>query len=102
MNREKAVTGDGLRCLLAMLMGCNIVRPDATLWLQGMFMFGLGTTELLVIFLIVVLLFGAGKIPQLGAGLAKGIKNFRNTMSDDEPAKDVKTADSDDTVAKKD
>jgi len=47
-------------------------------------MFGLGTSELLIILLLVIVLFGAGKLPQLGAGLAKGIKNFRNTMSDDE------------------
>jgi sec-independent protein translocase protein TatA len=47
-------------------------------------MFGLGTTELLIILLLVIVLFGAGKLPQLGAGLAKGIKNFRNTMSDDD------------------
>ncbi|MDQ6987947.1 MAG: twin-arginine translocase TatA/TatE family subunit [Mariprofundaceae bacterium] len=49
-------------------------------------MFGLGTTELLIILLIIILLFGAGKLPQLGAGLAKGIKNFRKTMSADAPA----------------
>ena len=49
-------------------------------------MFGLGTTELLLILLIVILLFGAGKLPQLGAGLAKGISNFRKTMKDDTPA----------------
>ncbi len=52
-------------------------------------MFGLGTSELLIILLIVIVLFGAGKLPQLGAGLAKGIKNFRNTMSeDDKPEQD--------------
>ncbi|TLS67592.1 twin-arginine translocase TatA/TatE family subunit [Mariprofundus erugo] len=64
-------------------------------------MFGLGTTELLLILLIVVLLFGAGKLPQLGAGLAKGIKNFRKTMSDDEPAGNA-TKGTDDIAAKKD
>lgn len=64
-------------------------------------MFGLGTTELLLILLIVVLLFGAGKLPQLGAGLAKGIKNFRKTMSDDEAAGSPAKS-SDDIAAKKD
>jgi len=49
-------------------------------------MFGLGTTELLLVLLIVILLFGAGKLPQLGAGLAKGISNFRKTMKDETPA----------------
>jgi sec-independent protein translocase protein TatA len=42
----------------------------------------LGLPELLVIFVIVVLIFGAGKIPQLGKGLGEGIKNFKNAMRD--------------------
>ncbi|OIQ00338.1 MAG: Sec-independent protein translocase TatA [Zetaproteobacteria bacterium CG2_30_46_52] len=46
-------------------------------------MFGLGTTELMLILVIVVVLFGAKKLPALGEGLAKGIKSFRTNMSDD-------------------
>ena len=42
----------------------------------------LGLPELLVILVIVVLVFGAGKIPQLGKGLGEGIKNFKNAMRD--------------------
>ena len=42
----------------------------------------LGLPELLVILVIVVLIFGAGKIPQLGKGLGEGIKNFRDSMRD--------------------
>ena len=42
----------------------------------------LGLPELLVILVIVVLIFGAGKIPQLGKGLGEGIKNFKDAMSD--------------------
>jgi len=42
----------------------------------------LGLPELLVILVIVVLIFGAGKIPQLGKGLGEGIKNFKNAMRD--------------------
>ncbi len=48
----------------------------ATLLLIG----GLGTTELLIILAIVILVFGAGKLPQLGAGLGEGIRNFRKSM----------------------
>jgi sec-independent protein translocase protein TatA len=42
----------------------------------------LGLPELLVILVIVVLIFGAGKIPQLGKGLGEGIKNFKDAMRD--------------------
>lgn len=40
-------------------------------------------TELLLIFGIIVLLFGAKKIPDLAKGVGKGIKNFKNEMKDD-------------------
>lgn len=43
-------------------------------------MFGLGIWELLLILLVVVILFSR-KLPDLGEGLAKGIRNFRRTMS---------------------
>ncbi len=43
-----------------------------------------GGTELLIIFGIVVLLFGAKKIPELAKGMGKGIKNFKNEMKNDE------------------
>ncbi len=45
-----------------------------------------GGTELLIIFGIIVLLFGAKKIPDLAKGLGKGIKNFKSEMKEsDEP-----------------
>lgn len=48
---------------------------------------GLGFGELLVIFLIVVVLFGAKKIPEIMGGLGKGIKSFKKAMdTDEEPA----------------
>ncbi|MCX6268573.1 MAG: twin-arginine translocase TatA/TatE family subunit [Bacteroidetes bacterium] len=40
--------------------------------------FGLGTTELLVIALLVLLLFGGKKIPELMRGLGKGVKSFKD------------------------
>jgi len=44
-------------------------------------MFGIGTTELLVVFGIVVVLFGARRLPELGSGVGKAIKNFKEGIS---------------------
>ena len=46
---------------------------------------GLGTTELILILVIVLVLFGAKKLPEIGSGLARGIKSFRVNMADDAP-----------------
>ncbi|HUP22492.1 MAG TPA: twin-arginine translocase TatA/TatE family subunit [Thermoanaerobaculia bacterium] len=45
-----------------------------------------GFQELLVIFLIIVVIFGASKIPQLGRGLGEGIRNFKRGLKGDDPA----------------
>jgi sec-independent protein translocase protein TatA len=47
---------------------------------------GLSLTHWLVVLLVVAILFGAGKLPRLMGDLAKGIKTFKNTMRDYEPA----------------
>ncbi|MBL8680673.1 MAG: twin-arginine translocase TatA/TatE family subunit [Myxococcales bacterium] len=43
-----------------------------------------GATELIVVLVIVLLLFGANKIPQLMTGLGQGIKNFKKGLKDDD------------------
>jgi len=40
-------------------------------------MFGLGAQELLIILILVLIIFGAGKLPQVGSALGKGIRNFK-------------------------
>ena len=43
-------------------------------------MFGMGFGELLVILVIILVLFGAGKLPEIGEGLGRGIRNFRKAV----------------------
>ena len=47
-------------------------------------MFGLGMPELIIILVIIVIIFGAGKLPEIGAGIGKGIKNFKNATHEEE------------------
>jgi len=59
-------------------------------------MFGLGMQEILVIALVILLLFGGKKIPELMKGLGKGVKSFKDGMSGvDEPSADEKHEDGD-------
>ncbi len=44
-------------------------------------MFGLGHTELILIMVALILLFGARKIPELGRGLGKGLRGFKDALS---------------------
>ena len=46
----------------------------------------LGFQELLLIFLIVLVIFGSTKLPALGRGLGEGIRNFKRGLKGDEPA----------------
>jgi len=57
-------------------------------------MFGIGVPELIIILVIVLIIFGAGKLPEIGAGLGRGIRNFKKaTKGEDEidvtPKKEV-------------
>ena len=47
-------------------------------------MFGLGTTELIIILVLVMIIFGAGKLPQVGGALGKGLRNFKDGVKEGE------------------
>ncbi|PIP89247.1 MAG: twin-arginine translocase TatA/TatE family subunit [Bdellovibrionales bacterium CG12_big_fil_rev_8_21_14_0_65_38_15] len=53
-------------------------------------MFGLGTTEALIVLAIIVLMFGGRKLPELGRSMGKAITNFKQGMKDDGNDKDKK------------
>ncbi len=43
---------------------------------------GLGMPELIIILVIILIIFGAGKLPQIGEGMGKAIRNFKNATSE--------------------
>ena len=55
------------------------------------FLSGIGMGELVVIFLIVLVIFGAGKLPQIGDALGKGIRNFKSSVTGEEEKKAEET-----------
>lgn len=59
-------------------------------------MFGLGTTELVIVGFLIVLLFGGKKLPQLGRSMGSAITNFKKGLND--PNKEEKKEDDSDDV----
>jgi sec-independent protein translocase protein TatA len=56
---------------------------------EGLRVFGsLGVPELLLILVIVIVIFGANKLPQLGRGIGEGIRNFRSSLKGGEHDRD--------------
>jgi|OpeIllAssembly_1097287.scaffolds.fasta_scaffold1093370_2 sec-independent protein translocase protein TatA len=59
--------------------------------------FNLGPMEMILVMLVLLLVFGARRLPELGAGLGKGIREFRRSMKDiqedvtrvDDPARQI-------------
>ena len=51
-----------------------------------MFFLGpIGPSELLLILLVILIIFGAGRLPEIGEGLGKGIKSFKKAIKDEHP-----------------
>ncbi|MBD1401158.1 twin-arginine translocase TatA/TatE family subunit [Pelovirga terrestris] len=62
-------------------------------------MFGLGTQELLIILVLVMIIFGAGKLPQVGSALGKGLRNFKKGVNDSD--EDIEEGDIEDVADRK-
>ena len=45
-------------------------------------MFGIGMPELLIILVIILIIFGAGKLPEIGSAIGKGIRNFKKSTTE--------------------
>lgn len=68
-------------------------------------MFGIGTPELMLILIIVVVLFGAKRLPELATGIGKAIKNFKKATNEPDeidvtPKKTAEVQDKDTTTSK--
>jgi sec-independent protein translocase protein TatA len=50
-------------------------------------MFGIGVPELIVILVIVLIVFGAGKLPEIGGAIGKSIKNFKKSVRESDENK---------------
>ena len=58
---------------------------------MSLMLFGpLGWGEILVIAVLVILIFGAKKLPQLGAGLGQGIRNFKKSVTGQDESEEPK------------
>ena len=50
-------------------------------------MFGIGMPELIIVLIIILIIFGAGKLPEIGSGIGKGIRNFKKATK--EPPEEI-------------
>jgi sec-independent protein translocase protein TatA len=64
-------------------------------------MFGIGMTELIVVLVIILIIFGANKLPEIGSGMGRAIKNFKKATLEPEEievaSKEKETAESKET-----
>jgi len=52
-------------------------------------MFGIGMPELVIILVIILIIFGAGKLPEIGGAIGKGIRNFKKSFQETDEVDDT-------------
>ena len=57
-------------------------------------MFGIGLPEMIIVMVIILIIFGAGKLPEIGSGIGKGIKNFKKATK--EPVDEIESSEEND------
>lgn len=55
-------------------------------------MFGIGMPELIIILIIIMIIFGAGKLPEIGSGIGKGIKNFKKATQESSSPEEIESS----------
>ena len=63
-------------------------------------MFGIGMPELIIILIIILIIFGAGKLPEIGSGIGKGIRNFKKATHESQEEINPPKEDSENTADK--
>ena len=54
------------------------------------FLRNIGPLEIILILVVILIIFGVGKLPEIGSGVGKAIKEFRNSVSSDKKNDDIK------------
>ena len=80
-------------------VGSLVTRTEYLSFYRGFLaMMGIGFPELMIILVIIMIIFGAGKLPEIGSAFGNSIKNFKKSMKDAEEIQEATNLESTETV----